>query len=137
MCYNFAMQYEGVIIVESLKDRTVLDSIEIKNTKIEPVTPEHKTPWLKQWTLHTVLIPEDKGDYIAEEISKSFDYSHGSAWYADFKNDKTHYIIFEDKVFKIDRSKKEEYQKATDYGISLRIPEYQVDFAPNIVQWER
>lgn len=131
------MQYEGVIIEESLKDKTVLGSVEIKDTKIEPITSEHKTPWLKQWTLHNVLIDEAASDDVAEEISKSFDYSHGSAWYADFKNDKTHYIIFKDKVFKINRSKLEEYQKATDYGISLEIPEYQVDFAPNVLEWRR
>lgn len=131
------MQYEGVIIEESLKDKTVLDGLEIKDTKVEPVTLEYKTPWLNQWTLHTVLIPEDRGDYIAEKIGKSFDYSHGSAWYADFKNDKIHYIIFQDKIFKIDRTKKEEYNEATKYGISLGIPAYQVDFAPNVVKWER
>jgi hypothetical protein len=38
---------------------------------------------------------------------------------------------------KIDRSKPEEYQKATNYGISLGIPKYQVDFAPNVIEWKR
>lgn len=131
------MQYRGVIIEESLADKSILSKVKIESTKIEPITPEHKTPWLKQWTLHNVLIDEKTAGEIAEEISKSFDYSHGSAWYADFKNDKTHYIIFKDKVFKIDRSKPKEYQKATDYGISLGIPEYQVDFAPNVIVWKR
>lgn len=131
------MQYRGVIIEESLADKSVLSKVKIESTKIEPITPEHKTPWLKQWTLHNVLIDEKTAGEIAEKISKSFDYSHGSAWYADFKNDKTHYIIFKDKVFKIDRSKPKEYQKATDYGISLGIPEYQVDFAPNVIVWKR
>lgn len=131
------MQYKGVIIEESLVNKSVLSKIKIESTKIEPITPEHKTPWLKQWTLRNVLIDEKAANEIAEEISKSFDYSHGSAWYADFKNDKTHYIIFKDKIFKIDRSKLEEYQKATDYGISLGIPEYQVDFAPNVIEWKR
>lgn len=131
------MQFEGIIIEESLSDKTVLSGLKIKSTKVEPITPQHKTPWLKQWTLHTVLIREDLVDYIAEELSKSFDYSHGSAWYADFKNDKFHYIIFQDKIFKIDRRKLEEYQKATEYGISLNIPAYQVDFAPNVVEWKR
>ena len=131
------MNYQGVIIEESLTDKSILSKLKIANTKIEPITPEHKTPWLKQWTLHTVSINEETADDIAEQISKSFDYSHGTSWYADFKNDRTHYIIFKDKVFKVDRSKQEEYQKATDYGISLGIPKYQVDFAPNVVEWER
>jgi hypothetical protein len=131
------MQYQGVIIEESLSDKSVLGRVKIESTKVEPITPEHKTPWLKQWTLHTVLIDEDVADRVAEEISKSLDYSHNSAWYADFKNDKTHFIIFKDKIFKVDRSNKEEYQKATDYGLSLGIPSYQVDFAPNTIEWKR
>ena len=96
--------YKGVIIEESLANKSILSKVKSESTKIEPITPEHKTPWLKQWTLHTVSVPEETADEIAKEISKSFDYSHGSAWYADFKNDKTHYIIFKDKIFKIDRS---------------------------------
>jgi len=131
------MEFKGVIIEESLADKTVLTKVTIESTKVEKVGEKHQTPWLKQWTLRTVSIDPDKADVIAEELSKSFDYLHGSAWYADFKNDKTHYIIFKDKVFKIDRSKKEEYQAATDYGISLGIPSYQVDFAPNVVEWGR
>lgn len=131
------MKFKGVIIEESLADKSILSNVKIEDTKVELITEIHKTPWLKQWTLHTVSIDTDKTDEIAKEISESLDYSHGSAWYADFKNDKNHYIIFKDKVFKIDRSKPEEYQAATDYGISLGIPPYQVDFAPNVVEWKR
>ena len=131
------MKYKGVIIDESLADKTILETIEIESTKVEPITPEHKTPWLKHWTLHNVLIDEKEADLIAEKLSKSLDYSHGTSWYADFKNDKTHFIIFRDKIFKFDRSKAEEYQLATNYGLSLGIPDYQVDFAPNVVEWKR
>lgn len=131
------MAYKGVIIEESLANNFVLSKVKIESTKIEKVTEDHKTPWLKQWTLHTVLIDDGKAEETARGISKSLDYSHGSAWYADFKNGKTHYIVFRNKVFKVDRSKKEEYQKATDYGVSLGIPPYQVDFAPNVVEWKR
>ena len=131
------MNYQGVIIEESLENNNVLKEIKILGTKIEQVTPKHWTPWLKQLTLHTLEIPEDIVGEILNKIAKKLDYSHGSAWYADFKNNKTHYIIFKDKIFKIDRSKPKEYQDATEYGISLGIPDYQVDFSPNIKQWKR
>jgi hypothetical protein len=131
------MKYIGVIIKESLADKSVLNKIKIIDTKIEPITPEHKTPWLKQWTLHTISVDNNLADNIAKEISLSLDYSHNSSWYADYKNDKTHYIIFKDKIFKIDRTKPDQYKIATEYGISLGIPEYQVDFSPNVVLWER
>ncbi|MEK6873335.1 MAG: hypothetical protein AABW91_00670 [Nanoarchaeota archaeon] len=127
--------YTGVIIEESLGKKGVLSKVKIIKTEIEKVTDEHKTPWIKKWTLHTVEISEDKADFTAKEISKSLDSEH--SWYADFKNKNTHFIIFKDKVFKINRSSKEQYNRAKKYGISLGIPEYQVDFHPDVKGWER
>lgn len=127
--------YRGVIIEESLENKEVLKKVQILETKVENVTEKHKTPWVKQWTLHTVIIPENEAEKIAEEISKSLDKEHN--WYADFRNKTHHYIIFRDKVFYINRNSIEEYNKAKEYGISLGIPEYQVDFHPSIKEWER
>jgi|SRR3989344_4338905 len=131
------MIYKGVIIEEGLNNTSILKDVSILETKVETVTPEHQTPWLKQWTLHTVEVPEDKAEDIAVKLSKSLDYSHNSNWYADFKNDKYHFIIFQDKVFKIKLDDAEGFKEAKRYGISLGIPEYQVDFAPEDKVWER
>src|SRR3989344_6350870 len=122
--------YNGVIIEESLANKDVLKKVKIISTKVEKVTDEHQTPWLSQWTLHTVEVPENEAQVIAKEISKSLDYSHDSSWYADYKNNTHHYIIFRDKIFYIDRKNKEQYDEAKYYGISLGIPEHQVNFAP-------
>lgn len=129
--------YKGTIIEESLTSKDVLKKVKIISTKVEPITDEHKTPWLSQWTLHAVEISENEAQGIAEEISKSLDYSHNSSWYADYKNDTHHYIIFRDKIFYIDRKNREQYDEAKHYGISLGIPEYQVDFHPEVEEWER
>jgi hypothetical protein len=130
------MNFEGVIIEESLADKSILNDIKIISTEIEPVTKKHKTPWIKQWTLHTVEVPANKADEIAKKISVSLDRDHD--WYADYKTDKEHYIIFSSKVFHVtDRSDKHQYDEATKYGISVGIPEYQVDFSPHIKQWKR
>jgi len=129
------MNYKGVIIEESLENKDILKDVKISETKVEEVVEEHKTPWIKQRTLHTVEIPENQVASVAEKISKALDSEHN--WYADFKNDTHHYIIFRDKVFYIDRKSKEQYDEAKHYGISLDIPEYQVDFAPDDKIWER
>jgi hypothetical protein len=129
--------FVGVIIEESLEDKSVLRKVKILSTKIEKVVEKHKTPWLSRWTLHNVKIPEDKADEIAEDLSRSLDRRHGGSWYADFKNDKMHFIIFRGKIFKIERTSKEQYEEATRYGISLGIPDYQVDFSPHIKKWKR
>jgi len=124
------MNYKGVIIEESLENKDVFKNIKILSTKIEQVVEKHKTPWLKQWTLHTVEIPENEGENVALEISKSLESLH--PWYSDFKDKNTHFIIFRNKIFKIDRTSKEQCNQAKEYGISLGIPYYQVDFKPKI-----
>ena len=130
--------YQGNIIEESLEDKSVLKGLKILSTEVEKVTLEHHTPHLKQWTLHTVEIENTKADEIAKLLSKSLKNKppHDN-WYADFKNNTTHWIIFKNKVFKIDRTSKDQYDKATKYGISVGIPKHQVDFAPEVKVWQR
>ncbi len=125
----------GVIIEESLEKKDVLQKVKILKTDIESVTTKHKTPWIRQWTLHTIEIPENQADKIARELSVSLDSEHN--WYADFRNKVFHYIIFRNKIFKIDRSKPEQYHKVTEYGLTLGIPDYQLDFSPQIKEWKR
>ncbi len=130
------MQYEGIIIEESLANKQVLGEVVIKDTRIEPAVEKHRTPWLKQWTLHTVGIPENNGWLVARLLSHSFDTEH-NAWYADFKNNLAHYIVFPDKVFAVDLNNPVLYQEAKAHGLALGIPEYQVDFAPKDIVWDR
>ncbi len=130
------MNYQGVIIEESLSNISVLDDLIIRATKIEKVTSKHKTPWLKQWTLHTIEVPEGKEEEMAKTISESFDTKH-TAWYADYNNKQYHFIIYPYKVFRIGRKNFDDYVKASQYGISLGIPGYQVNFSPKDKKWER
>lgn len=121
------MDYKGTIIEESLSDRSVLDKVKIVETKVEPIKPEHKTPWLTQWTLHTVEIPEEEADKLAQEFGNAIERDHTS-WYIDYKNDTYHFIIFPDKIFKVDLHEPVLYKEAKAYGISLGIPDYQFEF---------
>lgn len=130
------MKYAGVIIEESLRNLDVLRMVKILDQKVERVTEHHKTPWIKQWTLDTVEINENQADEVAEAISEAIDTSH-NAWYADYKNQDYHYIIYPGKVFKVNLHNPVMYAQAKAWGITLGIPEYQVDFAPDDKQWER
>jgi hypothetical protein len=44
-------------------------------------------------------------------------------------------LLIKNKVFFIDRTSKEQYDSARQYGIALGIPEYQVDFHPR--KWDK
>lgn len=70
---------------------------------------------------------------VADRLSKAISREHNQSWYIDFKNEKIHYIIFPGKIFRIDRGKKEEYEKAQSYGLKLGIPYYQLDFSRNVI----
>lgn len=129
------MNYSGVVIEESLADKKILDKLLVTKTKIETVTEKHRTPWLKQWTLHDVEIPEEKAEEIARNLSTALEKGH--PWYTDFKNDKFHFIIYREKIFKVDLKNPILFKDAKAYGISLGIPPYQVDFVPEDGAWER
>jgi hypothetical protein len=92
---------------------------------VEAVTARHRTPWLKQWTLHKVEIAADRADAVAERLSAALQAGY---WYADYKNEEYHYIVYPGRIFKVDRRDPVLYREAKAYGIALGIPEYQVDF---------
>ena len=92
------MDFKGVVIEESFKDKTILKEFKILKTEREVVTKSHRTPWLTQWTIHTIEIPEDKIDEVSEKISKALDETH--EWYVEVKNNKFCLTIFHDSVTK-------------------------------------
>lgn len=118
----------GAIIEESLEKKEVLKKVKILKTKVEKVTKEHKTPWIKKWTIHAVEISENKADAIAKELSTSLDSKH--RWYVELRNDSHFYVIFHNKVFKAESLKPEQHNEIKEYGLTLGIPEFQVDFHP-------
>ena len=122
------MDYQGVIIEESLRDTAVLRRLTILSTRNDAVTDWHATPWLTQWTFHTVIVPEADADEIAALIGRAIDGEHATSWYADYKNDTHHYVIFSDCAFYIDRRNADEYEEARVYGIGRGLPAHHADF---------
>ncbi|MDE6285359.1 MAG: hypothetical protein K2M17_06390 [Bacilli bacterium] len=118
--------YKGVIIEESLSDATILQNLKIIETEVGEVTEAEETPWLDVWTLHTVEIEEDKIDDYTRQLSELIETEHCDSWYCDFRNEKYHYVVFSNKVFKLDRSKKEDYVNMQKYAESIGLPSHQM-----------
>ena len=112
----------GDIIEESLTDRSVLSEVTILETRVEPVTEYHRTPWLEQWTVHRVAVSEERAAELAERFTQALDAEHAHAWYADFKNEDIHYVAFADKVFRVPRHSEGRYAEVVEYGVKLGIP---------------
>ncbi len=126
---RLSKSYRGVIIEESLEDKSILSELKILETEVENITDRDKTPWLMRWTKHTVEVPEEEAQAVAQHLAKAIDLGHKGSWYADFKNEQFHYVILRDKVFKVDRRNKEQYDEANRFGEALGIPSYQLDFS--------
>ena len=127
--------FNGVIIEESLENIGVLENVAIISTRVEPVTEKH-TP---------LALPVDfalrgsggrRSGQNGGRDTRIADREHKGSWYADFKNESHHYIIFPDKIFLVDRRNAEQYDDAKHPGLSLGIPEHQVDFHPPVAEWE-
>ncbi len=129
-------KFIGTIIEESLENKSILDKVKITSTRVSEVTEKHQTPWIKQWTLHKVEIEPNEVDKVSEEFSKSLDSERLHSWYTDFKNEDTHYVIYRNKVFKIDRTSIDQYKEARQYGLDLGIPSYQIDFEQDVKKFE-
>lgn len=117
----------GTIVVESLKDKTILDHVKIIATEIERVTENFQTPWLSQWTLRTVEIENGRVESFARALSQAIETEHAN-WFADFNNETTHYIVFPEKVFIVNRKDPSGYAAPRAYGLSRGIPEHQLGF---------
>lgn len=120
------MDYKGIIIEESLTNRDIIEKLEIVSQETEEVTKEHNTPWLTKWTLDTVVIKQNEIDKITQSLSELIDSNHCDDWYCDFRNDEYHYIVFKNKVFKINRQDKKGYIAMQAYAESLGLPKWQM-----------
>lgn len=122
--------YRGVVIEESLIDRSVIDDLRVVETEIETVTEGFGTPWLKQWTLRTMEIPDDRIDHVARRVSEAIDPEHAGSWFADFSNGEMHYIVFLKKIFVVHQANLREYDPVAAYARSIGIPAHQLGFLP-------
>lgn len=119
-------KYQGLIITESLANKRVLKKVKILETKISQTPERNKTPWAVQWTQNTFEIPEQDAEKVAKQLSADLKREH--VWYVGFKNEEYHFIVYKGKIFKVDLKNPTVYKEARQYGISLGIPEHQLDF---------
>jgi len=94
------MVLKGVIIEESLSDKSVLKEFKIINTETETVTDKHKTPWVSKWTCHRVEINDENIDIdsICNKLQNALDKEH--EWYIELKNNRYEITIFNDNIIK-------------------------------------
>jgi hypothetical protein len=112
------VSYTGTIIAESLADPAALADVAIRRT-VSPSGPG-------QCTRHVVDIPDERAEAVARRLAGAI--APEGAWYADFKNERTHYVVFHGRVFRVARDEPAGYEEPKAHGRTLGIPEHQLDF---------
>lgn len=105
------MKYSGCIIEESLKDKSILDEFDIVEAREDS---------------YIVETDESKVEEMVLKLQNAMVSEKG--WYCDLKNYDYHYIIYNDKIFKVNRDFGEQYEGAKAYGLKRGIRE---DYLPN------
>jgi hypothetical protein len=114
-------EFHGIIIDKSLKNAKILDQLNVLSKKES-----------EGWVLYKISVPEDKVQETVQLIQKSLS---GGAWYAHLYDGTKVIAIFRNKVFEMVNNPVF-FRPAVKYGISIGIPEAQLDFKPNKLEEE-
>lgn len=106
--------YTGCIIDESIKDKSILREFTILETKNDGGIS------------YIVETDESRIDSTVLKLQASM--TEEKCWYTDLQNYDYHYIIYNDKIFKVNRDCPEQYEEAKEYGLERDIPE---EYLPN------
>lgn len=120
------MNYRGIIIEESLGDKSILDKCEILKTKVAEI--DARTTWY----MHKVQIAEENIHEFTKELIEKMD--PNGRWYSHFYHEdpnKTQMIVtFYKKRF---CESKDNFDRSVEYGLQEGIPQEQLDFVPRDV----
>ena len=109
--------YKGSIVEESLEDNLILNDFKIIDFRIT----DDENP-SDRWHIYKVESDKDK-------LLKLSKYLKQEKWYAHFwDKNKNIIVVFKDKVFEFSYGDKDSWNKAVSHGISVGIPEEQLDF---------
>ena len=116
--------HTGVLIVESLRPECtlavpgmVVNGIHRFPTA-DPLTPV--------WTLLDVAVPDELAAPLAYQLTSALT---DGPWYADYGNESTHTVVFPGRVFTYAAGDPEGRRAAHDHGLSIGIPQAQLDWA--------
>ena len=115
--------HSGVLIVESLRPECTLTvpGMVVKGIHRFP-TADPLTP---VWTLLDIEVPDEQAAPFAHQLESAL--TEGP-WYADFGDAETHTVVFPGRVFTYASADPEGRRPAHDHGLSIGVPEAQLDW---------
>jgi hypothetical protein len=108
--------YIGSIVEESLQDNRALNEIRIVDFKISKDSDPDK-----RWHIYTVKVSAHDINELARNLKPG--------WYMHFWKDRKILAVFKEKTFLLDYLDKTTWKDAISHGLSIGIPQEQLDFA--------
>jgi hypothetical protein len=118
MIKKITMVWKGVLIEESLEDKSLLNLTKIVETDIDRLKEDGKVR-----TLHKIEVEDNKKDEFIQTAIKKLKLK----FYTYLVKDKVMYVLFRDHMFKFSRGYPE-LEAAKEYGKRAGIPEEQMPF---------
>jgi hypothetical protein len=110
--------YHGIIVEESLRDRSVLDSVAILGRKRG-----------RDWNLLRVAVERSELSATIGLVQRNLKLVDGVPFYAHFYRPGELIVMFPDRVFRV-TPEKDTWGPPVTYARSVGIPETQLDFFP-------
>jgi len=118
--------YRGLLLKESLESVDLLKDEDIKISRIENWDVGDRAADFQPDTWTAVFI-EGKVENI-ERVARKISKTILPKWYANLSDEYTEFVIFRNKIFKHKKGDKADAREAIEYGKSVGIPEYQLDW---------
>ncbi len=117
---------EGVLVLESLKPGTALDTSDLTFRVLRRVEVENPAPWQpSRWTLADFeaegIDPEAFAAQLAAVLA-------GPGWYVDFHSEQRVWVVFPGQVLGYARGDEEGRRRVVEYGLSAGVPAAQLDW---------
>ena len=112
------MVWKGVIVEESLKDKSLLKLVRIIDTEKEKLEGEDRV-----MIFHKIEVEDNKKDEFVEKAIKAIK----KGFYIHLVKDKVMYVLFKGVMYRFSRGSPE-LEEARKHGKSIGIPEEQMPF---------
>ncbi|MNI53621.1 hypothetical protein D3C73_1084670 [compost metagenome] len=116
------MQYLGILVEQSLADRSILDELEILARKA-----------VGSWNLLLVTVPEEALEQQLVHLQRHMIHVREDCWYAHFFCGGKMSVLYEDAIFHTTTAP-EDWEPAVQHGLNAGIPPEQLDFEPRTSQ---
>ena len=120
--------YSGVVITQSLKPGTELTGVPLVVDRLvtfDKADAAEDQP--TRWTMIFFRVDDADAERLASWFADSL-ISEPGVWYADFRNDAEHFVIFPGRIFRYRLDDRDGRQQAVDHGRRLGVPETQLDW---------